>query len=164
MSLYLGIDPSTRSTGYAVMDQQGDLLEEGIVTPQKTRQGKATPIQERLGYIAPVMEAVMDRYDITVIGSEEQHQRINPKTLKDLCYLSGMLMSAAHRRGIPFVFYHPSSWRKTFNDKGKWDKDDAVAWVNETYDLELKKNQHDLAEGIAIAYHTMIEHERRDAP
>lgn len=164
MNAYLGIDPSTTSTGYAVVDENGDLLEEGILRPQKTRKGKTTPFEERLAYIFPKLEHVMDRYTITAIGCEEQYRGPNVSSLKKLCYLSGMLMAGAFKREIPFTFYYPDAWRKEILGKGGVDKGRAVAWANDTYpDLNLKDNQHDLAEALAIAYHTMNEHERRES-
>lgn len=147
MANYLGIDPSTVATGYAVMDSiTGDLLDWGVIKPNKKK--LTEPQQVKLQY--DTLAELIEKWDIKGIGCEDQHQGPNAVTFKKLCRISGSFMLLAGQYDLPFELIHPSSWRKVVHGKGNASKEDTLNWVKDTYQLLLTKKDNDITDAIGI--------------
>lgn len=152
---YLGIDPSTVASGYGVIDSNGDLIDWGVIKPNKNKLSET----QQAAFQYNAFKELVEKYDIKGIATEDQHSGPNPDTLKKLSRVSGYLILLAGQYDLPFELYHPSSWRKITLGKGNAKKEDSVSWANEKYELLLdvkKKNGNDIAEGIGIAYAGML--------
>lgn len=144
--LFLGIDPSTAGTGWAVMDEDMNLMEYGKISPLKD-----LSIAEKIKVIYDSLSDVFDRYEISYALCEDQFQGGNVDTLKKLSQNKGAIMLLITQRGVLFEEKAPSSWRKIYLGSGKATKKDCVNHVNEVYGLKLKFVQNDIAEAIGIA-------------
>lgn len=145
MNYYMGVDPSTLSTGYAVLDQNGELVDYGVFNPSKD-----LPMHERLRIQYNGLQEVIDKWNIVCMLCEDQHSRKNIDTLKKLSQTRGIVMLAAAQNCIEFLLATPSHWRKIYLGDGKATKKDCVLKVNEQYGLKLKMAQNDIAEAIGI--------------
>ena len=152
MANYLGIDPSTVSTGYAVMNEKGELIDSGVIKPNKKK--LTEPQQSAFQYNA--LAEVIDKYNIEGIGCEDQHRGPNADTFKKLSRVSGYVILLAGQYDLPLELYHPSSWRKTVQGKGNAKKKETVDWVNATYGLSLKLKDNDIADAVGIAKATVL--------
>lgn len=146
MDYYLGIDPSTVSTGYAVVNNKGELVEYGVIKPTSSLE-----IHQKLHYQYTKIEDVMKKYQIKSIFSEEQFGGTNMNTLKKLCQVTGIVMLIAAQYGVGFDIKYPASWRKLFHGYGAVKKADTLLLVNEMFGLQLKKKDNDMADAIGIA-------------
>ncbi|PGT10223.1 crossover junction endodeoxyribonuclease RuvC [Bacillus cereus] len=146
---YLGLDPSTKCTGYCVMDEKHDIVEAGkIDIPTKGDEGDKILFQiERI-------EALFEKYDITKILCEDQFSKLNIDTLKKLTRVSGTILYLAKKHKLEIELIYPTSWRKSFHGSGKAKKEDTfhkVVAIYEFENLEFKKD-NDLTDAIGIAW------------
>ena len=146
MSNVLGIDPSTVSTGYAVMNEEGKLLTWGVIKPNKK---KLTEPQQAVFQYQTLAELI-EKWEVKAIGCEDQHRGPNPDTFKKLSRISGYLMLLAGQYDLPFELFHPSAWRKTIHGKGNAKKEDTLNWAIVTYGLSLTPKDNDIADAIGI--------------
>jgi crossover junction endodeoxyribonuclease RuvC len=150
---YLGIDPSTVASGYGVINSNGELIDWGVIRPNKKKLNEA----QQAAFQYNAFEELVKKYDIKGIATEDQHSGPNPDTLKKLSRVSGYLMLLAGQYDLPFQLYHPSSWRKVSLGKGNAKKVDSVNWANKKYSLLLDEKKHnDIAEGIGICFAGML--------
>ena len=145
--MYLGIDPSTVSSGFGVMDSEGNLVDYGVVKVDKK---KLTDQEQVIHQYNSILELV-EKYNIAGIGCEDQFQGPNAETFKQLCRAAGSFMVLAAMKDIELRMFHPSSWRKITHGKGNVGKEHTRLWVNETYNKEFKKAHNDITDAIGIA-------------
>lgn len=150
---YMGVDPSTVSTGYSVFHSNGDLVDWGVIRPNKKK--LTEPQQAAFQYNA--LNEIMKKYNIVGVGCEDQHRGPNVDTLKKLCRVTGYVILLAGLYDVPLKLYHPSSWRKVANGKGNATKQETIDWANETYNLLLRVKDNDIADGIGIGYAAMVD-------
>ena len=144
---YLGIDPSTVSTGFAVIDREGKLIEYGVIKP-----GKTLLPHQKLHYQYEHITALMKKYPIIGMNCEEQFGGPSQATFKKLCQVTGVMMLLAAQHGVKFELKYPASWRKDFHGNGAVKKEDTLILVNELFDLELKKKDNDKADAIGLGF------------
>lgn len=149
---YLGIDPSTVASGYGVIHSSGDLVDWGVVRPNKKKLSEA----QQAAYQYNAFTEIMQKFNIKGIACEDQHRGPNADTLKKLSRVSGYMILLAGVHDVPIQMYHPSSWRKIILGKGNASKDESIEWVKGKYDILLRKKDNDIAEGIAIGYAGML--------
>ena len=150
---YLGIDPSSVATGWGVVDDTGALIDWGVIKPNKRKLNE--PQQAAFQYQA--LDEIIKKHNIKGVICEDQHRGPNTDTFKKLSRISGYVMLLAGQHDIAFEFLHPSSWRKITLGRGNADKDDALKWANETYNLLLTTKHYDIAEGIGIAKAAVVQ-------
>lgn len=157
MDYYMGVDPSTVSTGWAVFSQEGDLVDYGVIRPSDK-----LPIHERLGIQFATLEEIVSKWKITRMLCEDQFGGFGGKqnldTLKKLSQTRGMVMVVAAKNNIEFNIATPTQWRKIYLGAGNATKRDCVKRVNEQYSLSLKMVQNDIAEAIGIGAACVIQH------
>lgn len=145
---YLGIDPSTSSTGYGVLGEDGELLAWGAIAPDK----KTLTDAECLNFQAQAISEVLQNYDIQGVVCEDQFQGPNSLTYKQLCRISGGFILLAGMMDIRIEIMTPGQWRKATHGKGNVDKKFTQKWVNETYDKAFLVKHNDITDAIGIAY------------
>jgi len=145
--MYLGIDPSTASTGFAVMDSNFNLVDYGVIKVDKK---KLTELEQTVYQYDKINELV-EKYGIVGIGCEDQFQGPNAQTFKQLSRVAGSFIVLAALQQIELEMLHPSKWRKITHGKGSMKKEDTRVWVNETYNKEFKKKDNDITDAIGIA-------------
>ena len=164
MKQILGIDASTKKTGYGIIDDSGKLIDSGVVYSNNEN------IRMRMEEIYFSLKDIIENKDIKVIIIEDVplSNHNNLKTGKDLSTLQGVILGLCFELRLPCIFYNPSAWR-SINDmytgtrdgiKRENQKQAAVDKVNELYNLNFKyfKNENkvnhtddDRAEAILIA-------------
>ena len=148
---FLGIDPSTKSTGFAVVNQQGVLIEYGKICPDDSLHEAVTPA-EKIFIQYNEISALMNKYPFTKVLCEDQFFQNNVDTLKQLSRVSGMVLLISAQYSIPVEMTYPSQWRKIFHGNGKAKKTETLRKVNEMFGLDLKLTKHnDISDAIGIA-------------
>lgn len=142
----LGVDPSTVSTGWAIMDEEGHLIDYGAI-----RCSSKIPVYIRVYTVYRELLQVAHKYNVTETAVEDQFMKSNPKTLKALSNVKATVMLIAAELGIPYTEYAPMSIKKCFTDKGNASKEDMIAMAREKYKVQ-EKIVDDIADAIGIAY------------
>ncbi|PFK99857.1 crossover junction endodeoxyribonuclease RuvC [Priestia megaterium] len=146
---FLGLDPSTKCTGYCVMDEKYDIIESGKINipEHEDEAGK-------IFYQIEQIEAIFNKYKITKALCEDQFSKLNIDTLKKLTRVSGTILYLARKHKIDTSLIYPTSWRKVFHGSGKAKKEDTFHKVLALYDFEnlVFKHDNDMTDAIGIAW------------
>ena len=141
--MILGLDVSTTSTGWAVLNDTGDFIEMGNfkLTKQDNLFDKATAI--RVGLLQ-----LKDRYKITKISIEEPLQGFrrgmsSAHTLLTLARFNGIVSWIAFDVfGVKPIFYDSTSARRGLGikiDKARDTKDQIMEWVEVVTGISLPR-------------------------
>lgn len=162
----LGIDASTKCTGYAVF-RDGELIDYGKVSSDKDNW------RERVVFMMKEVARLAKEYSADEIVAEVPVRTLaNVNTLEQLFSLHGALLGISAVLHIRFVPIEVNSWRKKLGllkdipkstkDKRAILKERSIKMANELYGLELvwksassKYNDDDISDAILIA-HTYI--------
>lgn len=147
--MYLGIDPSSKKTGYCLMDENKDIVLRGAIDLSHI-----SDHAEKLQVQYQFVENLFEEYSIKGVLIEDQYYSNNADTLKVLARTSSVFLLAAKLRGIPVSLIYPTSWRKAFHGNGKASKKDTfnkVVALYELYDFKFTKD-NDITDSIGIAW------------
>lgn len=139
--LVVGIDPSVKSTGLVVMDDEENLL-------------YATSCE--LPHVGLVLESIKDKYDIDVVGIENPGwyaRAIVSQSAKNS--LIRMLRKLFGR--IPIYQASPRTWRRRVLGNGSAKKEDAMAFAKRM-GWEAAADNHNIAEALCVALYALKEH------
>lgn len=104
----LFLDLSTKSTGYAVANQQGKLIQYGCLT------ASSQDVLVRIQKIIDQLKEILKKFNISSIFAEEVRQEhTNNHTEKVLIWLQGAMLLAAREINpkVQYEFIMPNSWR-----------------------------------------------------
>lgn len=147
----LGIDPSTVSTGWAVLIDQ-EIVDYGII-----KCSSKDPIYIRVSNIFTSLVAVSQKHPITEIAIEDQFMRNNAKTLKSLSNVKATAMILAAQLNVPYTEYSPKHVKLKFTGSGGASKQDMVTHAKSMYDIE-----EDICDNIADAIGIATIHSHRE--
>jgi crossover junction endodeoxyribonuclease RuvC len=116
----LGIDPGTASTGWGVIENQGNKLRSlghgCIVTSARTE----TPL--RLRQIHDEILSLIDRFHPAVVALEELFVNVNVKTAMAVGHARGAIILAAGERDLPCFDYTPLAVKQAVTGYGRANK------------------------------------------
>lgn len=136
--MYLSLDASTTSTGYAIFDR-GVLLKYGTIRPD----GKQ-PAIKRIEAIYVQLKTFFKQFPIEHVFIEDVplSAAINKRVAENLLLLQGSVLSLCLDYDIPFTQLEPSNWRKLcgLNSSRKRDeqKEAAINAVNDKYGFSYR--------------------------
>lgn len=156
-NFFMGIDPSTVSTGYAVIDELGELITCGTFNP------KVGTDSEKLDFLFNELKSLMTCYDneehhLLGVGIEDQFNGPNVMTLIKIARTASVCMLAAQQLPAPITMFYPSSWRLLFHGTGKATKRDTIKLVNEIHNRTFKGKENDVTDAIGIASATRLKY------
>jgi Holliday junction resolvasome RuvABC endonuclease subunit len=147
--MILGLDISTSSTGWAVLDSTATLVEQSYIPL-----GKIKNTLQKTETVVCELKKIKEKYNITNIFIEENLQMFRPglssaKVLITLARFNGMVTLLSHQTfDIDPEFLNVNSARKIVElkinkkDKSKTTKEKVFEWVdnelNGTYDWPMK--------------------------
>lgn len=138
----MGIDSSTTSTGWAIIDEEG-IVASGVIKP------KGETI-ERIIEISQELCKIYRQYEPIEVHIEDLSVTRNMKTLKSLSGLLYVIITSLYKQEAVITLLKPTQWRK-----GKVEgrtreqlKQSAIQYIKEKYGLYAEE---DTAEAIIIA-------------
>lgn len=144
----LGIDPSTKATGWCVMDKEEVIIAEGVVNGLADDPESFHMLYETLSDIIATHKPTHVRCETQFIGPGRQ-------TSIKLIRPTGVILAVCGRFDLSFDFQAPAYWRKLVHGKGKWKKRDTYDYVSFVYgdEIELKSfnKDNDRTDAIGIA-------------
>ena len=162
--MVLGLDMSTKKSGYALFNESEILSDFGVwEIPEQVSDWR-----ERILWMGEQVSRICKAYEITEIVCEDVPLMINnPQTLKLLCALQGIVLGVCVSHNITPTFVGVTQWRKQlgmFTGNRKDMKRDeqkkaSIEYANKTFGLNLiwksktsKFNQDDISDAILVAY------------
>lgn len=176
----IGLDLSINSTGYAILDMNGDVVEAGIVTPEKYKGHskdrypkstlkKAISVSEQL---TEIIKDTQDKYKIHKIIVEEINSN-SPgiATAKSLSWIHGLLFLNFLDEIEMFEMITTGVWRskkgvgvyikrsKTKGKHGELDhKKPIIDYINNRYGTNFQLKDNDICDSIGVALGWMFIH------
>lgn len=149
--IILAIDASTKSTGYAVI-QNKKILKSGCINDQ------SADTLERIQYMKKELQKVIKEYHPTDVVIEDilpEDVRSNQKTFKALIYLQAALVFLLHDYKLTPTLYTASHWRALVGIhtgrgiKREQLKAASIQLVEKNYGLQVND---DVADAINIGF------------
>ena len=119
----MGIDPSLRATGIAVLDFQKEATLLGSLTIANHKSVSRT---ECLGRMVTVVNQLLEEYPITHVACEETIYVQNFQTAQVLGLARGALLGAVAARGLPIFDYSPLRIKQAVVGVGRASKEQVA--------------------------------------
>lgn len=144
--MILGLDPSTKGTGWGIITDDGTLCAYGAIRPPSY----CDTNQKKLLYIHNEIVEIINTYEPDEIASENQFKGKNAKTYKVLSQLMGSIMLASAKADIEIVYYWPTTIKVVTQGSGKASKKEMVNAICTRFNIEGIDD--DTADAIGVAY------------
>ena len=146
----LGVDPGLTRCGIGVVESASarrvSLVEVRVATTPSTLETPA-----RLAQIAAVVDAMLDEHRPDAVAMERIFARSDVSTIMGTAQVSGVIMLAAERRGLPLSLYTPSEVKAAVTGDGRAGKAQVGFMVTRLLGLEEAPRPADAADALAIA-------------
>jgi crossover junction endodeoxyribonuclease RuvC len=156
MMRILGIDPGTATTGYGVIEANGEaefsLVEYGLIETSKEEKPAV-----RLKLIFKQLNELITKHEPEVLAIERVFFFSNQKTVIAVGQAMGVVMLSASEAGVPVVEYAPAQIKKRIAGNGRADKRAMKRAVRDyfKYKIRLKRGQKthfdNAADALAVA-------------
>ncbi len=136
----LGIDPGTATTGYGVIETNGDntlkVIEYGLIeTSNDTSAGN------RLASIQIQLSKIITIHKPDVLAIEKLFFATNAKTAIRVGQAQGVMLYSAAIAGVPVYEYAPGSIKKIVSGNGRADKLDIQKAVRKLLGAKVRKKK-----------------------
>lgn len=136
--MLLGLDASISCTGYAVMNDDGSLVEfDKITTKSKEEE------DDRIYKISIKVKELIEKYDVKVVVLEAQFLGRNARTTMQLSRLRGSIIFVCKFLNVELIHLHPSTIRMNLigHGGGSASKEEVANFIREYYiDNEYVQN------------------------
>ena len=147
-----GIDPGSRTTGFGVIDVEGNKLQcvdYGVA--KGIRRGGENDFPRRLRRIYGELSLSLQKYRPEVVVLEEVFHAVNSRTALLLGQARGVALLAAAESGAKIFEYSALEVKKSVVGYGRADKQQVQLMVSVLLHLDRKPQPHDAADALAIA-------------
>lgn len=108
-------------------------------------------LDARLLVIAEAVDQWLDAFKPDVLALERVFAQTNLSTVMGVAQVSGVVMVAAARRGIPVALHTPSEVKAAVTGNGRADKENVTAMVVRILRLDAPPRPADAADALALA-------------
>ncbi len=144
--LVLGIDPSLRGSGFAVLDY-GSNGEARILEAATLKLKPALSMVECLGVIASQVEDFLNQHSVVHVAIEQTIYVQNFQTAQILGAARGAAIGVAAMRGLPVFEYAPLRVKQAVVGAGRASKEQVARTIKSLTgtDFELRHDESDAA-------------------
>jgi crossover junction endodeoxyribonuclease RuvC len=146
----LGVDPGLTRCGLGVIEA-GASRRVALVDVTVATSEPGDEVPRRLAAIASALEAVLDKHRPDAIAIERIFAQLNVRTVMGTAQVSGIVMLAAERRGIPVALYTPSEVKAAVTGSGRAAKAQVGQMVRRLLGAGVPVSPPDAADALAIA-------------
>ena len=147
--LVLGIDPSLRGSGFAVLDYQSGVRANIVETTTLKLKSGISQI-ECLGAISHQVEDFIDQHNIKHVAIEQTIYVQNFQTAQILGAARGAAIAAASMRGLPVYEYAPLRIKQAIVGAGRASKEQVARTLRSITGMDLTRNL-DESDAAAVA-------------
>lgn len=146
----LGVDPGLTRCGLGVVEGSvGRPLR--LVEVSVCRTPPDDELPRRLLGVDDAVCAWLDRHRPDVLALERVFSQHNLRTVMGTAQVSGVVMAAAARRGVPVVLHTPSEVKAAVTGSGRADKAQVAAMVTRVLRLDQAPRPADATDALALA-------------
>ena len=146
----LGIDPGLTRCGFGVVEGSvGGPLR--LVEVDVVRTPTDLPIAERLCLVEATAQRWLEALAPDAVAVERVFSQHNVRTVMGTAQVSGVVMVAAARRGVPVALHTPSEVKAAVSGNGRADKAQVAAMVARLLRLPEPPRPADAADALALA-------------
>jgi len=146
----LGVDPGLTRCGVGVVSGSPgaklQLVEVGLI-----KTSPAADLGSRLADIATQFEAWLSRSNPDAVAVERVFSQHNVRTVMGVAQVSGVVIAAAARQGIPVALHTPSEVKAAVTGHGKADKAQVAAMIVRLLRLPTPPTPADASDALALA-------------
>ena len=153
----LGVDPGLTRCGLGVVDA-GAGRSLTLVDVSVARSSPDEDAPDRLMLIADAIDAVIDAHRPDALAVERVFAQHNVRTVMGTAQVSGLVMVAARRHGLPVALYTPSEVKAAVSGSGRADKAQVAFMVAKLLGLDAPPTPADAADSLAIALTHALRH------
>lgn len=155
----LGVDPGLTRCGFGVVDVEANrsarLVAVGVVGSSSQ-----LPLAQRLLLISESIDEWLDQHAPDVLAVERVFSQTNLSTVMGVAQVSGIVIAAAAKRGLPVALHTPSEVKAAVTGNGRADKTAVTMMVTRILKLAVAPSPADAADALALA----IAHAWRSGP
>lgn len=140
-TIFCSLDQSTKLTGWCIW-KNGKYMTSGIIDFSKVKEPEI-----RFDNMSRSITSLLNKYAPIVVYIEDTSLQRNPKTLKELSQLQGIIIGYCKAKDIDIHIIAPSRWRKLLGFKQgagikRQDlKHQCFEWVKENLNLERSEDE-----------------------
>lgn len=150
MTLALGLDPGTATTGYGLVrlhrDGSLEAVDFGVITTPKDM-----PASERLDLLYRELNAILDKFHPETAAVEKLFFQKNISTAIGVGQARGVLLLALAQKGLDVAEYTPNEVKQAVAGYGSADKRQVQEMVRVLLSLPEIPKPDDAADALAIA-------------
>lgn len=147
--ILIGIDPGTATTGFGVVEKQGDRLRFVDCGTFETPAGMDAPL--RLKMIYEDFNTLLDKYRPESVATERLFFTNNVTTGIPVGRALGVVLLTLAQRGLPWTEYTPTQVKSAVVGTGRADKKQVQFMVTRLLGLNAAPKPDDAADALAIA-------------
>jgi crossover junction endodeoxyribonuclease RuvC len=145
-----GVDPGLTRCGLGVVDgHPGRRV--SMVAVDVVRTSAQAPLERRLLAIDLAVEDWLERMRPDVVAVERVFSQHNVRTVMGTAQVSGVVLLAAARRGVPVALHTPSEVKAAVTGSGRAEKQQVTAMVTKILALPQAPRPADAADALALA-------------
>lgn len=145
----LGIDPGTVTTGYGVIESEGDDL--ALVTCGALKRPASSPIGERLNYFYRELLGIIAQFEPAAVAIERPFLGKNARSALAIGRAQATAILAAAGAGLPSYEYTPAQIKQAVTDYGASSKEQVQEMVRLQLGLARVPESSDAADALATA-------------
>ena len=145
----LGIDPGYAIVGYGIVDYAKNRFATvgyGAVTTKAK-----TPFETRLADIYNDMLSIIDKYNPDELAIEKLYFNTNTTTAIDVAQARGVIVLAAHQKGLKISEYTPLQVKQAVTGYGRAEKHQVMEMIKRILSLKSVPKPDDTADALALA-------------
>lgn len=145
----LGVDPGLTRCGLGVVEGQARDLRMVAVGVVRTSAERSTG--DRLVYVQDELDTWLDRFDPDAIALERVYVAEHVPTVMATSQVSGLVLLAGARRGLPVVLHTPTEVKAAVTGSGRANKAQVTTMVTRILSLTEEPKPADAADALALA-------------
>ncbi len=147
----LGIDPSTVSTGVALLDLDIDSGKIATVLYGEIAPKKTETMQNKLNYIFEDLKELIEEYKPSCISVETPFYSKNVKVVLALGQIRGVVLLLAGMFNLQVFEYSPREVKKNATGNGAAKKEQVTYMVEKILKIDLSNATDDASDALAVA-------------
>jgi crossover junction endodeoxyribonuclease RuvC len=156
--IILGIDPSLRGTGLAIVSYEPPLKGR-LIASETVNPGKGASFTECLGVIAGAVKRLVEEYAPQAVAIEETIYVQNFQTAQKLGAARGAAIGQAAIGNVPVFEYSPLRIKQAVVGYGRASKEQVARQVSDLFHLRHEL-PYDEADAVAVSYCHAMTHGR----
>lgn len=146
----LGIDPGSRTTGYAVVVEEGTSYRVEIC--DVLRMDNMNNHTERLQYIFDELSSIIQKYKPDECAIETPVYGVDPLAMLKLGRAQAASILAVTNHGLRVAEYYPKAVKKSITGSGNASKRQVAFMLQKIMNIEVEELPADATDALAVAW------------